>query len=384
MGDAVVIYDQLSGRWIAAQSAVQSIVNGPYFYCMAVSSTSNPMGSWCSYQFQVHNTKFPDYPKLGLWSSQNAYFMTAAQFTRGSTFAGIGVYAFQRDQMIGCRSARFAYRDMYSVDANLPRLMPADVDGFRAPPAGAAAPILAMNWTGSPNTPNALQVWNGTVDWSSTPSLSMTHAADLTTAAYNTSLCGYSRACVAQPGTTARVDPISDRLMYRLGYRNFGSHQAMVVNHTVNAGNDQAAIRWYQLTKATGAWQIGQQGTYAPDSTSRFMGSAAMDGAGNVAVGYSVSDGVSTYPGVRYAGRLATDPAGQLAQGERTLVTGSGVQTQASSHWGDYSMMSVDPNDDCTFWYAQEYYAKTGTAAWRTHIGSFRFPSCASSPRPTN
>ena len=167
--------------------------------------------------------------------------------------------------------------------------------------------------------------------------------------------------------------------MYRLAYRNLGTSQAMVVNHTVDVGNDQAGIRWYQLSKSgTGPWGIAQQGTYAPDSTNRFMGSAAMDRMGDVAIGYSVSDGVSTNPGVRYAGRLATDPAGQLSQGEQTLVNGTGVQTQGTSHWGDYSMMSVDPSDDCTFWYGQEYYSETGAMNWHTRIGSFRFPNCAS------
>jgi len=379
-----VIYDQLAGRWIASQSAVQSIVNGPYYHCMAVSMSSDPMGSWCSYQFQVHTTKFTDYPKIGVWPSQNAYFMTAAQFTRGSTFSGIGVYAFERNQMIGCNSARFAYRDMYSAEPNLPRMLPASVDGSTAPPAGAAAPIVTMNWDGSPLAPDRLQVWNGTVDWSSaTPSLAMTHEGDLSTAPYNSNMCGYARSCISQPGTTSRVDAMSDRLMYRLAYRNFGTHQSLVVNHTVNAdGNDHAGIRWYELQKTTGNWGIAQQGTYAPDSVNRFMGSAAMDRKGDLAVGYSVSDAANTYPGIRYAGRLATDPLGQLAQGEHTLIAGSGVQTQATSHWGDYSVMSVDPSDDCTFWYATEYYVKSGTSPWRTRIGSFKFPSCAG-PSPT-
>jgi hypothetical protein len=106
------------------------------------------------------------------------------------------------------------------------------------------------------------------------------------------------------------------------------------------------------------------------------MGSAAMDRSGDLAIGYSVSDGTSTNPGIRYAGRLASDPAGQLSQGERTLVNGTGVQTQGTSHWGDYSTMSVDPSDDCTFWYAQEYYSQTGNMNWHTRIGSFKFPSC--------
>ena len=194
-------------------------MNGPYYQCIAVSMGNDPMGSWCSYQFQIHTTKFTDYPKMGVWPSQNAFFMTAAQFTRGSTFSGIGVYAFERDRMLACQSARFAYRDMYSVDTNLPRMLPADVDGTRAAPAGAPAPMLTMNWDGSPLAQDRLQVWNAAVDWSATPTLSMTHESDLSVAPYNSNLCGYAPPCIAQPGTTSRVDAMVDRATYRLSYR---------------------------------------------------------------------------------------------------------------------------------------------------------------------
>src|SRR4029077_168706 len=237
---------------------------------------------------------------------------------------------------------------------------------------------LTMNWNGSGLQPNTLQLWNANVNWAGNASLTMAHVSDIKTAAYDSNLCNYARSCIAQPGTTSKVDALSDRLMYRLAYRNFGNYQAMVVNQTVNVGNDLAGIRWYQLKRSSGPWSISQQGTYAPDDTNRFMGSAAMDRNGDMAIGYSVSDGTSTNPGVRYAGRLASDPAGQLSQGEQTLVNGTGVQTQGTSHWGDFSMISGHPNDHSTFWLRREQDMQTGAMNWHTRIGSFRFPNCAS------
>jgi hypothetical protein len=378
-GDPVILYDQFAKRWFATQSAYDNLVNGPYYQCVAVSKSSDPTGAWCSYQFLSHTTKFTDYAKFGVWPSQNAYMMTSPQYYRAASFSGIGIWALERSQLLSCGSARMVYQDMASIQPDLPRMLPADADGVRLPPSGAAAPLMTMNWNGSGLAPNTLQLWNATVNWANA-SLNVSHVSDITTAAYDSNLCNYARSCLAQPGTTAKVDALADRLMYRLAYRNLGNQQVMVVNHTVDVGNDHAGLRWYQLTKATGDWSIAQQGTYAPDSVNRFMGSAAMDWRGDMAIGYSVTDGTATNPGVRYAGRLSTDPAGQLSQGEVTLVNGTGVQTQSSSHWGDYSMMSVDPADDCTFWYSQEYYANTGDMNWRTRIGAFRFPQCAAAP----
>jgi hypothetical protein len=165
--------------------------------------------------------------------------------------------------------------------------------------------------------------------------------------------------------------------MWRVQYRNFGTRETLVVNHTVDAnGADRAGIRWYELRRPpAGAWTIAQQGTYAPDTVHRWMGSIAMDQEGNIALGYSVSSS-TVFPGIRYASRLAGDPLGTLPQPEVTLMAGAGSQTHSSRRYGNYSAMSVDPTDDCTFWYTTEYYGATSPAAWRTRISSFKFPSC--------
>ncbi|HZI49800.1 MAG TPA: fibronectin type III domain-containing protein, partial [Pyrinomonadaceae bacterium] len=195
-------------------------------------------------------------------------------------------------------------------------------------------------------------------------------------------LCSGTRSCVPQSGTTSRLDAIGDRLMFRLAYRNFGDHESVVGNYTVSSGS-VAGIRWFELQNVTsGPVTKFQESTFQPDSTWRWMGSAAMDGSGNVAIGYSASSGTIN-PQIRYSGRLVTDPLNTLAQGESTLFAGTGSQTGTSSRWGDYSDITVDPVDDCTFWYTNEYYTTTTSFNWRTRIGSFKFPGCGGSPTPT-
>jgi len=161
-----------------------------------------------------------------------------------------------------------------------------------------------------------------------------------------------------------------------------GGHESSVVTEAVDENSaDHAGIRWYEIRNATSSPSIYQQGTYAPDADHRWMPSGAMDKAGDIAIGYSISS-TTVNPGVRYSGRLYSDPLGQLAQGEASMVEGGGHQTSGSSRWGDYSAMQVDPSDDCTFWFTQEYYSTTGGATWKTRIGSFKFPSCTN-PEPT-
>jgi PKD repeat protein len=168
--------------------------------------------------------------------------------------------------------------------------------------------------------------------------------------------------------------------MYRLQYRNFGSHQTMVVNHTVDVnGSDRAGVRWYELRNSGGDWSIHQQGTYSPDANHRWMASIAMNGTGDIALGFSVSS-TSVYPSIRATGRFGEDALGVMTQGELEIRTGSGYQTHSSGRWGDYSMLAVDPTDDCTFWYTQEYYQVAGTAPWQTRIASFKLRDCG----PTN
>lgn len=222
------------------------------------------------------------------------------------------------------------------------------------------------------------------MDWTA-PEANSTFGIDgqpntfLDTAPFDTSL-DY----IPQPGVASYyyLEPRVDRLMYRLQYRDFETYSTMVTNHTVNAGDGRAGIRWYELRNSGGDWSIYQQGTYAPaDTENRWMGSIAMDGQGNIALGYSVSSS-TVHPSIRYAGRLKDDPLGTLPQSEASIIEGTGSQLEPYNRWGDYSSMSVDP-DGCTFWYTQEYYRTTtdtapyyGRQPWRTRIASFQFPGC--------
>jgi subtilisin-like proprotein convertase family protein len=177
---------------------------------------------------------------------------------------------------------------------------------------------------------------------------------------------------IPQSGTTQNLDSLGDRLMHRLQYRNFASNETLVVNHSVNGGSAQAAIRYYQLRRPlpSGNFGVYDQATFAPDALYRWMGSAALDYLGNMAVGYSVSS-TTNFPSIRYAGRLASDPTNGLFQGEANLLTGADAQTGAS-RWGDYSGLTVDPNDDTTFWYTQEYYGSSSPGSWQTRVGRFQ------------
>lgn len=380
-GDPIVLYDHLADRWMMSQFALPNFPRGPFYQCIAVSQTGDPLGAWHRYEFTISQDKLNDYPKFGVWP--DGYYMAVNQFkcrVVSCSWAGQGVVAFEREAMLAGAAARMVYFDLYSLDPNLGGMLPSDLDG-PAPPSGAPNPFVQVDDNAWGYSPDQLQIWEFRVNWANASSSTFTHAGNLGTAAFDANMCGYSRNCIPQPGGT-KVDAISDRLMYRLQYRNFGSHQTLVVNHTVDVnGSDRAGVRWYELRKSGGGWSMYQQGTYSPDSNHRWMASIAMNGAGDMALGYSVSS-TTVYPSIRATGRLDGDSLGQMTQGELTIINGSGYQTHSSGRWGDYSMMAVDPVDDCTFWYTQEYYAVVGTAPWQTRIGSFKLRECGPVDNP--
>ena len=373
-GDPVVLYDQLADRWVMTQF----VASNPYGECVAISTTGDPTGTYYRYFFQFSTTIFYDYPKVGIWP--DGYYLTANRFN-GNTYSGASAIALERDKMLNGQTARFVE---FKTTSSYGTLLPADLDGATQPPTGSPEFIAEIGST-------ALHLWKLKVDWTTTTNSTFTGPTNLTVATYNV-LCSTSRSCISQPGTTVKVDGLGDRLMHRLAYRNFGSYESLVVSHNVNAASSgtKAGVRWYEVRSPNGTPTIYQQGTYAPDTDSRWLGSVAMDKDGNIALGYSVSSG-STYPSIRYTGRLATDALGTLPQGETTAMAGSGSQTGSGSRWGDYSAMSVDPVDDCTFWFTSEYMPSTGTAPWQTRITAFKFPSCGTNigtptftPTPTN
>ena len=393
-GDAVVLYDLLADRWFITQFAVPP--TGPPFYqCIAVSQTSDPTGQYYRYAFAYDS--FNDYGKFGVWP--DAYYATYNFFVDGnpsSAYRGAAVCAFDRASMLAGNPASQQCFKLFQLDTARPPgplyggLLPADLDGALPPPAGAPNPV--MSFDGALN----LQLWKFHVDWADPSRSTLNGSATCTTSAASCApilipvnsfneLCFPASAngtCVPQKGVAQQLDSLGDRPMFRLAYRNFGDHESLLLNHSVQvivSGVAGGGVRWYELRAVTGsaAPTLYQQGTFAPNADFRWMGSIAMDAAGNIALGYSLS-GTTIYPGISYTARGDGDPAGSMTLAETVLQPGAGAQGatpfKGSNRWGDYSSMSIDPVDDCTFWYTAEYMPVTGN--WSTAIASFELASC--------
>jgi hypothetical protein len=362
-GDPIVQYDKAAGRWVFTQFSVST---RPYLQCVAVSRTSDATGSYNRYAFNYLN-QFPDYPKLGVWP--DAYYVTYNIFTNGRTFAGPKACAWDRGAMLAGLPAK---QVCFQLGPTVNSLLPSDVDGSAPPPAGAPN-ILARIST------NALQLWRFHVDFVNTINSTLTGPSAIAVAPY-TQACG-GGACIPQANTKQQLDSLADRAMYRFAYRNFGTFDSWVLNHSVTTTiahrtASGSGIRWYELRGLFSATtsSVFQQSTYAPDTMFRWMGSIAQDKVGNIGVGYSVSSR-SMHPAIRIASRLPTDPLGMLSA-ETSVIEGEGSQLRKLSRWGDYSAMSIDPGDDCTFFYTNEYLKANGTFNWSTRVATFKLPGC--------
>ncbi len=362
-GDATVRWDTLASRWIVTQFANVSSASGPYYECVAVSTSADATGSYNRYSYQF--SSFPDYPKISVWP--DAYYITYNLFN-GNTFVGAEACAMDRSKML---TGAAATQQCFTTSSSYGGLLAGDLDGSTAPPSGENELLVGL---GTTNT--SLAYWKFHVDWTTPANSTFTGPSSMTVASYTTA-CGSTGTCVPQSGTTNQLDSLSDRVMYRLAYRNYGDHEAFVTNHAVTVGSS-VGTRWYELRLSGGNPTVYQQGTYAPDATYRWMGSIAMDHVGNIALGYSQSSS-SVHPSIRFTGRAPGDPLGTMTQAETTTITGAGSQT-GYSRWGDYTSMAVDPSDDCTFWYTNEYEPANGSFNWHTRLTSFTLPGCASTP----
>jgi len=359
-GDPVVLYDKLANRWVFSQF---SVTTTPYLQCIAVSTTSDATGTYNRYSFQYSN--FDDYPKMGVWP--DAYYETFNMFN-GNTFVGADACAYDRNAMLnGTTATQVCFQQGSSVGG----LLPSDLDGTTAPPAGSPNYMLYFGT-------NNLNLYKFHVDFATPSNSTFTGPTVINVAAFN-ALCN-GGTCVPQPSVTQQLDSLADRLMYRLAYRNFGNHESLVVNHSVTAGSS-GGVRWYEIQNPNGTPVLAQQSTFAPDSSYRWMGSIAMDHVGDMALGYSVSAASSVFPSVRFTGRVPTDPANTM-EAEVNIVSGAGSQNGNLSRWGDYSAMQVDPVDDCTFWFTEEYMKTTGSFNWNTRIANFKFPGCSTTSTP--
>jgi hypothetical protein len=365
-GDPIVLYDQMADRWFLSEFGSGSSL------CVFISQTPNPQGAYYSYQFTTPT--FPDYPKFGVWP--DAYYATANENSPS-------VFALNRTAMLAGQAAtsqRFTAPVLSGF--GFQALTPADLDGMTPPPAGSPNYVMrhvdteAHNVTGYPGN-DILQVWAFAVNWTTPANSTFTKIADILTAEFDSTLCGLtSFFCMGMPGVAqgsgSSLDPLREVIMNRLAYRKFGDHEALVGNFVTDIGSNIGGVRWFELRKVgAGSWTLYQEGTYAPTTTdNRWMGGIAMDGSGNIALGYNVSS-QTIYPSLRYAGRLSTDPLGTLPQGEYTIVNGTAVN--GSNRYGDYAAMGIDPIDDCTFWFTGQWNA---ASQWSTRIAAFKFDAC--------
>jgi hypothetical protein len=404
-GDPYALYDPVADRWVISDFAFPSFPGTSFWQCIAVSQTSDPVsGGWFLYALQVdpaNPTFLGDYPKFGFWNNPQpggAYFLTMNEFSNGTTFNGVRAYALDRASMltggpanaIGFSITPATLGDSYSLVASTFRT-------GTAPPAGEDEFLLAIDSPASGGvTLTQVKGWLFHVDFvtpaNSTLGVGANHAPNalMTVSPFVdafTSGAGFT--IVPQQGTSQHIDTLGDKIMTPVVYQNLAGTESLWASGTVCTDVNctvQTGVRWYQFNVTGGTfpatpvqqqtWTNGNDGLY------RFMPSIAVDNAGNTAIGYSTSNSTN-FPGIRYAGRLATDPSNDLGQGENTMFSGTGSESDTNGRWGDYSMTTIDPADGMTFWHANEYEATTGSFNWHTRVGKFNFVAGTPTPTPT-
>ena len=343
-GDPIVLWDEQANKWLYVEF---SISGSNDYMLIAVSQTADPTGSWYSWSFDVDDT--PDYMKFGIW--QDGYYMAT------NTSGGNDVYVFERDVMIAGgpspQMIAFSNPSRPSTFDGFHCIMPLDNDGPWAP-AGTPGGFITIADDGQGNSADELRIYECVTDWT-TPANStfaMTQQLPVNSFAGEFDAADWNN--IPQPGTTQQLDGISTVLMYRAQYRNFSGTEKIVCTHTIAETGTEGAIRWYILERNGGNWSINQQGTYNPggaDDVSRWLPSIAMNGAGQVAIGFSTSSPTNTtYPGIHVIGRSTCAPANTMDIAEFSIVEG-GTYQSTYERWGDYANMSVDPSDDYTFWF---------------------------------
>lgn len=367
-GDPIVLYDQLAGRWVMTQFGLASVGTGPHSQCLAVSTTGDPLGTWNRSEYVWPNNYLNDYPKLSVWS--DGYYLTVNEFQCAANWSctGIGgaVAIFDRENLIQGTTPRSAQY----FDLTYTNILPVDLDGDTEPPPGSPGYFISVKGGVS----HYIRIWETYIDWDTPANSTCGDASNNPSSIVNVTSFNNTNG-IDQPTTTEDLDAMSPRLMFRAPYRNFGDHESIILTHTVD---NPGSLRWYEVRDPAGTPVLYQEGTYSPDADERWMAGISMDNAGNVALGYSIS-GDTTSPSIRATGRLADDPLGTMTFSELEIATGAGYQNPSGgrNRWGDYSTMSIDPADDCTFWYTQEYVTTIGSFIWRSRIAAFKFDECS-------
>jgi hypothetical protein len=396
-GDPIVQYDRINNRWILMQfaftfgtgtvSPFRSYPAAPYAFCWAVSQTSDATGAYNLYQYSMPN--LPDYPKLGVWP--DAYYLSDNAFSFSTTtglasYVGTRLCAFNSAAMIVNAVANSVC--FSGLDPTHFASLPADFEGTTAPPANETEFFLSGDWFTLNSPPYSLQLRRFHPDFVTPANSTLTDGFgggfdSFVKMSFDNSVVGACAdgggACVPQPGTTRVLDSLSMRPMYRLAYRNLGANrESLVFTESVGTLPRANAVARIQLVEirspAANPPIIYNNVAFNPDATNRWMGAAASDKLGNVALGYSVSSSTLN-PGIRIAGRLRNDIRNSV-RGEINVQTGTGSQTSSAQRWGDYSTMQIDPSDDCTFWFTTQYIKNTAGADWATRIIGFKFNNC--------
>ena len=368
-GDPLAQWDKIAHRWVISQNVFSS----PYMTCIAISTTPDATGTY--YRFAFQQPGFPDYPKLGIWP--DAYYQSQNNFgPSGAGFVGAYVCAYERAKLlVGDSTAKQVCFQTGTFDDSL---LPGDLDSAASlPPSGQAEVYLGSIDNGSATSVYQYLFHVDFVTPSNSTFTGLGGTMPITVASFSLA-CGGNGACIPQPSPGENLDSLGDRLMYRLAYRNFsGDHQAWLVSHSVVAGSSVGA-RWYEFRapESSTSLSVYQQGTFAPDSSYRWMPSIGMDQQQNIILGYSRSSS-SIFPSINYTGRAASDPLGTM-QSEASIQAGAGSQISTQSRWGDYNSVSIDESDDCTMWYTNEYYTTTASFDWSTRLASLKFNGCGS------
>lgn len=356
-GDPIVMYDKFADRWFLSQFSHQNQL------IVAVSQTPDPTGAYNLYTFGL--SSFPDYPKYSVWS--DGYYVTANK-------SGDNAFVMERDKMLaGDPTAQIIGFTIPSLSTGgFFSVLPATASST-LPAAGTPNYLFYFQddaWAGGSDH---LKIWEIDVDWTTTSNSSISAPQSLAVSAFDSQF-NANWDDITQPGTSSKIDGVPGALMYMGHYRSFNNYNAIVLNHTVDVnGANLAGIRWYELRQTgTGPWTLHQEGTFSPDTENRWMGSIAMDYQGNIGLAYSVS-GSTTYPSLKYTGRYASDPLGQMTLNEEVIVNGNSVQN-GNVRYGDYAQMTIDPTDDATFWFTGEYLASN---EWKTRIASFKIANDA-------
>ncbi len=382
-GLPVVLYDPLADRWLISQYCYNV---PPFRQMIAISKTGDPTGEYYVYEFVMPNVKINDFSKFGVWA--DGYYMSTEEYL-GSDFAGSGLFAFDRSKLlIGDPNAGYIYFNRPSNSAfRRSNFLPSDLDGLRPPAYGAPNTFVSYSADEYGDAQDAVRLFDFHADFAQPLNSTLTERSEspLPVAAFDpTSPDG--RADIGQPAPGEFLDSNSDRVNYRVAYRNFGDRESLVFNQTVRLSQTpyRAGVRLYELRRTgNSGFTAIEQSTIGDTASSRWIGNAAQDHQGNLAVSYNhVAD--QKKPSVQYTGRLASEPAG-VFRAEGTLVDGTGVQKAFGWRWGDYGGMSVDPMDDCTFWTTGEYFTQESQDfsdfTWLTRIGRFKFEECTAAPR---